>query len=111
MNVLPMAVGAATTVNLKGGWTSFWTAITAGFPTITTMMTIVGVILVVFALVKWAWDRRRGGGMAQGAQPLWGALIPGAILAAPDMLFPILLGILDLVINVVISLINAATPA
>ncbi|MCC3299473.1 hypothetical protein [Arthrobacter caoxuetaonis] len=110
MITIPTAVPMASTVNLKGGWESFWTAITAGFPTITNMMTIVGVILVVFALLKWAWDRRRGGGMGQGAQPLWGALIPGAILAAPDMLFPILLGILDLVINVVISLINAATP-
>lgn len=111
--MIPITTAApmASTVNLKGGWETFWDAITAGFPTITNMMTIIGVILVVFALLKWAWDRRRGGGMGQGAQPLWGALIPGAILAAPDMLFPILLGILDLVINVVISLINAATPA
>ncbi|MCU6479093.1 hypothetical protein [Arthrobacter sp. A2-55] len=102
------AIVAADTVNLKGGWSSFWSAITSGFPGITTMMTVIGVILVVGAILKWAWDRRRGGNMSQGHQNLWGALIPGAILAAPALLFPIMLGILDWVANIGISLVNTA---
>lgn len=109
MIALPMAVPMGGEVNLKGGWGTFWGAITAGFPGITTLMTVIGVALVVFALIKWAWDRRRGGGMGQGSQPLWGALVPGAILAAPAVLFPLLLGLLDWVANIVIQLTKTAT--
>ncbi|HEX9229305.1 MAG TPA: hypothetical protein VF885_22125 [Arthrobacter sp.] len=96
-------------VNLAGSWTKFWNAITAGYPGITTMMSIIGVALVVFALVKWAWDRRRGGSMGQGAQPLWGALIPGAVLAAPTVILPILLQLLDWLANIVLSMVQTAT--
>ncbi|GAA4033882.1 hypothetical protein GCM10023063_17180 [Arthrobacter methylotrophus] len=110
MSALPMAVPtAADKVDLQGGWDAFWGAITTGFPGITTLMTVVGVCLVVFALIKWAWDRRRGGGMGQGSQPLWGALVPGAILAAPAVLFPLLLSILDFVANIAIKLAQTAT--
>lgn len=104
-----MAVQMAGEVNLKGGWNGVWSAVNAGFPGLTKLMTIIGVILVVFALLKWAWDRRRGGGMGQGSQPLWGALIPGAILCAPGVLFPMLLGLLDWVANICIQLAKAAT--
>lgn len=111
MNAVPMVVAAASgeTVSLKNGWNGVWTAVTTGFPGITTLLTVIGVVLVVGALLKWAWDRRRGGGMGQGAQPLWGALIPGAILCAPALLFPMLLGILEWVINIAIQLFQQAS--
>lgn len=108
MNVMLMAVPMATKVNLKGGWDSVWGAVKAGFPGIGTLLTVVGVILVLGALLKFVWERRRGGGMAQGAQPLWGALIPGAVLCAPALLIPMFLGILDWIINIAIKLANAA---
>lgn len=109
MNAVYTALPMAGEVNLHSGWATFWGAITAGFPGITTLMTVIGVALVVFALLKWAWDRRRGGGMGQGSQPLWGALIPGSILAAPSVLFPLLLGLLDWVANIAIQLAKTAT--
>lgn len=102
---------AADVIDLSRSWKTFWDAITAGYSGIITMMSIIGVGLVVFALVKWAWDRRRGGSMGQGAQPLWGALIPGAVLAAPAVIFPILLQLLDWVANIVLNLVTTATGA
>lgn len=109
MNAVPMAVPMAGEVNLKGGWDRVWQAVQDGFPGLPQLMTIIGVILVVAALLKWAWDRRRGGGMGQGSAPLWGALIPGAILCAPGILFPLLLGLLDWVANICIQLAKTAT--
>ncbi|MEH0110609.1 hypothetical protein V6N00_12935 [Tersicoccus sp. MR15.9] len=93
-------------VNLRAGWGSFWNAITSGAPQITTLLTIVGVGLLAFALVKWAWDRRRQG-MGGNHQNLLGALIPGALLCAPAIIIPILLSALDWVANIGVSLLNA----
>lgn len=97
----------AEQVNLAGGWGQFWSAITGGFPKITMIMTIIGVILVVFAIVKWAWDRRRGG-LTGNHGHLWGSLIPGAVLVAPTVLLPLGLLLLDGIINMVISIIQSA---
>ena len=47
--------------------------------------------------------------MGQGAQPLWGALIPGAVLAAPTVILPILLQLLDWLANIVLSMVQTAT--
>ena len=110
ISIYAAAVPAAVTkINLAGSWTSFWAAIKNGWPDIAFAMAFIGVGLVVFALAKWAWDRRRGGSMGQGAQPLWGALIPGAIMMAPDVLLPLGLKMLDWIANIGLSLIAAAT--
>lgn len=95
-------------VNMKAGWSSFWTAITAGFPLITGIMSFVGVALVVIAVVKWAWERRRQGG-AGNHQPLWGALLIGCFLIAPTVILPLVLTILDGVANIGISVFKSAT--
>lgn len=96
-------------VNLKGSWSSFWGAISGGFGGLTTMLSIVGVGLVVVAIGKWVWDRRRQGG-AGNHQPLWGALLVGALLCAPTVLMPLLLTVMDAVANIGISLFKAAFP-
>jgi hypothetical protein len=67
------------------------------------MLTFIGTALVVIAVAKWAWDRRRGGGMGQGAQPLWGALIIGGVMLAPTVLLPLALTILDGVANIAVQ--------
>lgn len=107
-NVIVLAAPKKTTgaqINLAGGWDKFWNAVTGGFPTLTVVLTTVGVILVVWALTKWAWDRRRGGG--GNAQPLWGALIIGGIFAAPGVLMPLALKALDFVANSVLKIVQA----
>lgn len=99
----------AADVNFAGGWNTAYSAITSGFPQLMNILTVVGVILVIGTLLKWAWDRRRGGSMAQGAQPVWGVLIIGSILMAPTIVMPLLLLIVDGIANAGLALFKSMT--
>lgn len=111
MHTIILAAVPMGEVNLKGSWSSFWGAITGGFTGVTALLSFVGTALIVIAVAKWAWERRRGGSMAQGAQPLWGALIIGCLMIAPTVIMPLLLTILDAIANIGVSLFKAATGA
>lgn len=90
-------------VNLAAGWTTVWSAIQSAIGSqVTALLTAIGVILVVGAILKWIWDRRRGGG-GNHSHLLYTLLI-GGILAAPDFIIPVILTILDTLINVIVSI-------
>lgn len=92
----------ATEINLSPSWNTFWDAISAPAGKLVTLASIIGVALIAFAIVKWAWDRRRGGGGNSSA--LMGALLIGVILSAPDGVIPIVLNLFDMIANAVIGL-------
>lgn len=103
------------TVDLAGGWSTFWTGIQKGNPTfssITTLMTVIGTIVVVMAFGKWLWEKRKGtgggGGGGRSDGILW-ALAAGAMLAAPNLIIPIVLTILDTVANGVAGVFDTTT--
>lgn len=96
-----------TTINLKGGWTTIWTPMSNALGGVAKLMLALGVLLVVFAVAKFFWDKRRGGG-GQGAGAIAWTGIVGCILAAPGLLFPMLLGVFDSVANAVIKAWQAA---
>jgi len=55
----------AGTINLSGSWNQVWGAVQTAIGTkLTTLLSAVGVILVVGAVFKWLFERRRGGGAA-----------------------------------------------
>lgn len=89
-------------INLKGGWAAVWAVVDKAAPGLSALMLSVGVILVVFALGKWLWDKRKGGGGNSSAL-MWTAIV-GAALAGPTVIFPILLGLVDWVLNGIIGL-------
>ena len=91
-------------IDLSGGWDEVWSEVESTLGDITTLMTVVGVVLVVFAIGSWLWERRRGGGMGgQGnSKLLWTGLF-GAALAAPAVIFPIGLTLLDLFLNFLVG--------
>lgn len=102
-------------IDLAGGWDRLWTSISGGegIAQIANLATVVGVIIVVAAIVKWAWEKRRsgggGGGGGGGGRPdgiLW-ALLVGAILAGPNLILPMFLTVLDTLANAVINLWNS----
>ena len=93
-------------VDLKGGWTKIWGAIQTALGTFAGLLTAFGVLIVVFAVLKWLWDKRRGGD-GQGNRALGWAMLFGAILAAPGLLIPMTLGLVDIVINAAINIVNA----
>ncbi|GEL48044.1 hypothetical protein CHO01_31600 [Cellulomonas hominis] len=89
-----------SSVNLVGAWTTFWNAINQGsFSRLMTIITVLGVCAVVFAGLGFLWRKRRNnGGDAKG---LWWSLGLGAAASAPNFLIPIVLTVLDLVINII----------
>ena len=70
---------------------------------LTTLLTSIGMVLVAFAIIRWLWDRRRSGFQGNHSDPMWTFGV-GAVLAAPDVIIPLLLGLADLVTNTVVGL-------
>lgn len=84
-------------MNLRGGWTRFWNAISASVGTgFVGAIAVLGVIIIVGGLIKWLWDRHKSGKSASFPTVL---VVVGAILAGPNLLLPVFLGILDTVVD------------
>ena len=96
-------LGAAS-VNFQSGWSTVWKSVSGAVGAqLTTLLTAIGVVLVVFAIIRWLWDRRRSGFQGNHSGLLW-TIGVGAVLAAPDVIIPLLLGLADLITNAVVGL-------
>lgn len=97
-----------TKVDLAGSWNNFKDALgsTAGVGQLLNLLAIVGMALIAAAFLKWAWDRRKSGGMGGGGNGMMGALIVGFVLSAPGFIIPAVLGVLDLLINAIVNIWN-----
>lgn len=83
-------------------WGQIWSDISGGMsPEATSLLTKVGVVIVVFAIVKYVWDNHQGRG--PDLTKLGWTLLVGAIFAAPGGVIPILLRAAESVVNVVIA--------
>lgn len=97
----------ASDVNMSRTWSDVWDSLDRALGPISDLIAGIGVILVVFSVVKWLWDRRRGGGGGMGggqASGVMWTLLVGAVLIAPSVLLPLILTILDAVVNAVVHL-------
>ncbi len=90
-------------VDLSGQWGGLWSTFKTAVPGLPALMGTVAVILVVFAIFSWLWGKRRNI-KAGDNQAMIGAMIFASVLAAPDLLIPVLLTIIDGLINFVITL-------
>ncbi|MHA3724252.1 hypothetical protein ACXR2T_10270 [Leucobacter sp. HY1910] len=89
-------------MDLLSGWNSLWGAIGGGG--LTVALTVVGAALIVFSIVAWVIKKRGGGGGSAMAGFPWWPVIGGAILCGPVVTIPLVLGILQAVINIGIAL-------
>lgn len=66
----------------------------------------IGAIVLVMSVVAYVWQRRRGtgGGGKGGSKGVTMSAIVGGILVAPGALLPLLLGIIDTIINAFINI-------
>lgn len=103
-----LGILAATNIDLSGSWDSFWGTFQGSIGPVMTLITMVGMLLVVGSVLKWLWDRRRGGGGGGGggmggANTVMWTLLLGATLAAPNLLIHQILTFLDAVANAFVS--------
>jgi len=99
---------ATASINFASSWTTFWSSISGSLGKLPTLLGIIGMLLVVSAILTYLWERRRNGGGGQTkdhSKILW-AIIIGAILAAPSVVIPAILTIVDFVANVIASGLN-----
>ena len=102
---MPVALlASATTVNFASDWTSVDSAINSALgSSLITFLGVIGTLLIVFSVVKYIWDKRRGGGGGGHTHVMYTLLI-GAILAVPSVIMPAILTILDGVVNVFLKI-------
>lgn len=94
-------------VDLRTPWNNVINGIagTAG-QNLLTLLAAVGVLILVFALLSFFWQRRKGGGMS-GMGSLTMPIIIGGILAAPRVVIPILLWLIEVAVNFILGIVNS----
>lgn len=95
---------------LVEGWEQFWNAIpnSAG---ISALLGIAGGGIMAFFLVKWFWQKSRGGGNGGNVMagfPWWPMGI-GLLLTAPTFLIPAVLRVVQVIIGLVDAILKTIT--
>lgn len=95
-----MTLILATTIDFAASWTKLWTTISGALGGLSTLLAVVGMLLVVGGILGYVWERRKGQGSHQ--KLLWTILL-GACLAGPTVTIPAILTLFDFVANVLVS--------
>lgn len=101
----------ANVTDFRGGFDNFWSTLTSSVPGLTTVMNIIGIILVVFAIISYLWQHRRGTNWSGGTQIITGSLVVGGALMAPGLILPLILGAFDWIIEFGVNLFSPALDA
>ena len=100
MNAVNLAVRPIANVDLTSGWNSLLSAIQGATGNLLGVLAMVGVAMIVIAILVWAYQRRKGG--VSGFP--WMMVVLGAALASPAAVIPLLLTILEFIVNFFIGL-------
>ena len=98
-------IGAAN-VNFAGSWTTFWSSISGSLGGLTTLLAVVGMLLVVVAIITYIWERRRGATGGRGHSGVLWTIVAGMVLAAPNVVLPGVLTLVDFLANTISSAIT-----
>lgn len=89
-------------VDFVTGWNSLWALAPAGLG---VALATVGAAVLVWFVGSWAWQKRKGGGGGMSGFP-WMAVLIGALLAGPAVVFPAILGLLSALVNMFIAIVT-----
>lgn len=89
-------------INLVTSWNTAWNDVSGPLSSFTNLMAVIGSVMVVFGVVGYLWKRKRGGG--GNHQKLIWTIVIGAILSGPSVMIPLLLTLIDYIVNAVISI-------
>lgn len=108
MSAASALVATEGQVNFYGAWQTFWGRVSGNITGLITLLTIVGVLLLVIGIVGYIFEKRKSGGgsMSQGGGKVMWAMIAGLVCVAPNALIPLILKILDGVANGVLSILG-----
>ena len=85
---------------LVDGWDKFWGAVST--PGINTLMMVAGGAIMAWFLVRWFWQKTRGGGGGNALQGFpWWPMAVGLLLTAPTFLIPMVLRLVQSLIGIV----------
>ena len=92
-------------VDFSGAWETFWSQFAPGVsPELLRLLSWVGVVLVVFAVVKWFYTRSSGSGARTDHLPYVLAL--GATMSAPGAILPLIARVADAIVNPILRALN-----
>lgn len=97
---------AADVVDFTKSWQEFWGAFSGSASGLVTLAGIAGVLMVVVSICMWIFKKARGGG-ANTSTVVW-MLVIGGVLCAPTVLIPLILTIVEFVINGIASIAELA---
>jgi hypothetical protein len=95
---------------LVDGWNQFWGAI-PNSGGISAVLAIFGGAIMAFFLVKWFWQKSRGGGGGALQGFPWWPMLVGLLLTAPAFLIPAVLRVVQVIIGLVDTLLTTLTGA
>lgn len=87
-------------LNLVAAWNTLWAQLTSWAPGLGTFLAVVGLLVLLLAVGKWVWAKRRGNG--GGSFPTM-AIVFGLLLCGPTIVVPIVLSILQMLFAIVAS--------
>lgn len=95
-------------IDFSGAWSELWASIRGNItPEMSDLMTVAGGALIVYSIVTFIWQRHRGrpdrGNRGSNGSGLGWTILIGCILAAPEVLIPLLLTGVDAVANTVLD--------
>lgn len=110
--LLTVIPASGETIDFAGAWSTLWTAVmkAANIGGIMTVLTIGGALIALIAIGKYLFQQRKSGGQGAGhglSQIGW-ALPVALLLMAPNLLIPLVLKIVDVVVNVLVNIIKLA---
>lgn len=91
-------------VDLAEGFNRLWDAI-PNSGQVSVVMSIIAVIIVIITVVPWLWQRRKGGMNGFSGFP-WIAVVIAGILAGPQLVFPLILNILSVILNLFVMAVD-----
>ncbi len=103
-------IAVSAGVDFTTGWNTLWGALKGAMPAgMATLLSVFGVALLVGAIIKFFWDKRKNGGMgggmgAGGLSPVMWALVLGIFFCAPEIIIPIFLKFCEIVANFFVAL-------
>lgn len=92
--------------DFHSGWDKLWNTITGSVPGLSGLIAMIGVALIVWAIGKWFWRKRTGGG-ADSSGLLW-TLAVGTIMVMPSAVVPLLLKFAEWAVNLVVGAVGTA---